>query len=89
MTIKINIEKNKIDLKYQRNLQYLNSSIIILATFIIAITLAILSEDIGIRSKYFHMTWMGGVGLCTLLITLIKMFRSNMGDCLRDLEALD
>lgn len=84
-----NIKKNLLDLEYNKTVQFYNTAIIILFTFIIGVTVAFITRQID-YSDTIQMTFTGSViiiVLCTLSIVML-MFRKRMNTIVEQIEKL-
>ena len=51
MNLNYNIKKNLLDLEYNKNLQYFNTTIVILFTYIIGLVIAFVTKQIDVRNN--------------------------------------
>lgn len=84
------IKKNLLDLKYNKYLQYLNTSIIILFTYFAGLALAFLTKQI----RYNNLNQIGlalftSVVITSILATFILRFRINLRELTKEISALE
>lgn len=80
------IEKNKLDMKYQKNLQYLNTTIIAMFTYAIGLALAIFTQQISKIMAGFIITLSLIFYICTSL--LLMKFKRKIKACLEKVSWL-
>ncbi|HIH26053.1 hypothetical protein J4476_04030 [Candidatus Woesearchaeota archaeon] len=51
MNLNYNIKKNLLDLEYNKNLQYFNTTIVILFTYIIGLVIAFVTKQIDVKNN--------------------------------------
>ena len=72
----MNLQKNILDLEYQRTLQFLNTIIVISITYIISLTFAFLSKQITYKSNSF-ITLMG-TSIFFFILALVLFLKYNL-----------
>ncbi len=84
------VKKNLLDLEYNEKLQYLNTVVIILFTYVVGIALATLSGQINYQSKY-HLVALTTVTLTILISTLVVVYylRKNMKKIKGEIKTLN
>lgn len=82
------IKKNKLDLEYQKNLQYFNTTIIAMFTYAIGLVIAIFTRQIPWTTANITLVFTLTTIVYLLLLTLITVFRKKMNWCLKELSKL-
>jgi len=76
------IKKNLLDLQYNKYLQYYNTSIIILFTYVIGVAIAFITKQIN----YKNMNEIGLVAIISIaVISIIVMFMLKMKDHIQNI----
>ncbi|HLD05327.1 MAG TPA: hypothetical protein VJG90_06425 [Candidatus Nanoarchaeia archaeon] len=83
------IRKNIMDLDYNKNLQYLNTVVVVSFTYCIGLALALLTKQVQLTDMK-QLTLIASVTIMVLgsTIALFVKFRSHMNEILRDIERL-
>ncbi len=73
------IKKNLLDLKYNKYLQYYNTSIIILFTYFIGLALAIITKQVD-YTNYNHLFFILGITffVCITIIYFMLKFKTQL-----------
>jgi hypothetical protein len=69
--------KNILDLEFQKNLQYLNTSIILLFTYLTGVILALMTGQISTMTQALLVITISAV-LATIILMIMIHFRENL-----------
>ena len=83
------LEKNILDLNYTKNLQYYNTSILILFTYFIGVSIALLTEQIN-YNNITHLSLIAVISLAIVafIILLMLKFKNNMINIIQEIKKL-
>ncbi|MEK6948163.1 MAG: hypothetical protein AABX19_02870 [Nanoarchaeota archaeon] len=83
------IKKNLLDLEYNKNLQYLNTTIVILFTYIIGLIIAFITKQIDIKNNIqLSIVTIVSLTLTFLLFAVLILIKDSMKRILFDIKQL-
>ncbi len=84
-----NIKKNLLDLNYNKYLQYFNTSIIILFTYIIGVFIAFITKQIDYKNpNQLVLVAFISMVIISMIITLMLKFRKHLAEIPKELKKL-
>jgi len=88
MNKEFEIKKNLLDLKYNKYLQYYNTAIITLVTYIITIFIAAITGQIHYGNVIFIIAIIFSILIILLLFGLISRYKKNLTFILKQIQNL-
>ncbi|HLC65104.1 MAG TPA: hypothetical protein VJI46_03210 [Candidatus Nanoarchaeia archaeon] len=83
-------KKNILDLQHSRNLQYLNTAIIILFTYFIGVAIGFITNEISYRNpEQVMMTAIVSMIAVSTFLLIIQRYRTRLYGILKAIDELD
>ena len=83
------LKKNILDLHHNKNLQYFNTSVIIIFTYFIGVIIALLTGQIDITdSRHLFLLGLFSIVLLGFLVILLLHFKNNMRKAIKEIGRL-
>jgi len=83
------IKKNLLDLQYNKNLQYFNTSIIILFTYIIGVFIAFVTKQIDYKNpNQLALVAFISIIVISMIVNLMLRFRKHLVNILEELKKI-
>lgn len=84
------IKKNLLDLQYSRYLQYYNTSIIILSTYIIGVIIGFVTKQIDYKNEgQLVLVGLISVGVVTFILLLMLRFKDHQEKIISEVKKLN
>ena len=84
------IKKNLLDMYYNKNLQYVNTSIVLIFTYFIGILIAFVTEQIDLKNNIqIMLIGVASIFFLSIMSILVQRFRSNMKLATREISRLN
>ena len=83
------LKKNLLELQYQKNLQYFNTTIILLFTYIIGVFIVFITKQIDYRN-FNQLILIGiiSIAFLSILILLLLKFKNNSNKIISEIKEL-
>jgi low affinity Fe/Cu permease len=85
-----NVKKNILDLNYNKYLQYYNTTIILLFTYIIGIAITVITKQFDYKdTKQLLVVVIISIALISIFVLLLLSFKKHMRNVLKEFKKLD